>query len=76
MEALEDELDKQRSLPTDWAPMASNTQLFEVPLGDTAVAGLVKAIQTTGAQVVKVLVLCLWPEHDCAGGQQHGAVLF
>ena len=43
--------------------MAANTQLFEVPLRDPAVAGLVNAIQSTGAEVVKVAVLCLLLSH-------------
>lgn len=54
MEALEEELTKQRSPPSGWAPMAGNTQLFEVDLTDPAVSELVSAMKDAGAQVVKV----------------------
>lgn len=43
--------------------MVANTQLFEVPLRGPAVAGLVNAIQSTGAEVVKVAVLGLLLGH-------------
>ena len=54
VEALEEELTKQRSPPSGWAPMAGNTQLFEVGLTDPAVSGLVQAMKDAGTQVVKV----------------------
>lgn len=44
----------QRPLPSDWAPMASNTELFEVDLASSAVQELVAAVNRTGATVVKV----------------------
>ncbi len=60
-EALEEELDKQRALPPGWAAMDAefNTQLFEVDAAHAEVSGLVKALQDTGAQVVKVCALLL-----------------
>lgn len=65
VQALEDELNKKRDLPADWQPMTSNTELFEVPLDDPAVAGLVKAIHNTGAQVFQVRAGC-WLSADAS----------
>ena len=46
-----------RALPSIWAPMSQNTELFEVDLAEPDVAELVTAVQKAGAQVVKVLIM-------------------
>ena len=55
--------------------MTCNTQLFEVPLGDSAIAGLVKDIKAAGGHVVKVPALCLLLGSVCMPLIGHPAVL-
>ena len=55
MSSIEGELTSvARALPSDWAPMTGNTQLFEVDLQDATLGSIVTAVQKTGVEVVKV----------------------